>query len=50
VHDYRRIAQSVSGNRGYHHLHQNHSTDGTVAADTKAKLIYGSSAGAPQVD
>jgi hypothetical protein len=31
----------VSGNGGYHNLHQIHSANGTVAADTKAKLIYG---------
>jgi len=51
VHDYQRIEQKiapdgptpfiVSGNGGYHNLHQIHSADGTVAADTKAKLIYG---------
>jgi hypothetical protein len=50
VHDYQRIEQTiapggptpfiVSGNGGYHNLHQVHSPDGTVAADTKAKLIY----------
>jgi acid phosphatase type 7 len=51
VHDYQRIEQNiapdgptpfiVSGNGGYHNLHQVHSANGTVAADTKAKLIYG---------
>ena len=51
VHDYQRIEQTiapdgptpfiVSGNGGYHNLHQIHSANGTVAADTKAKLIYG---------
>jgi hypothetical protein len=51
VHDYQRIEQNiapdgptpfiVSGNGGYHNLHQIHSANGTVAADTKAKLIYG---------
>ena len=51
VHDYQRIEQTiapdgptpfiVSGNGGYHNLHQIHSPNGTVAADTKAKLIYG---------
>jgi hypothetical protein len=50
VHDYQRIEQTiapggptpfiVSGNGGYHNLHQVHSPNGTVAADTKAKLIY----------
>lgn len=51
VHDYQRIEQNIApkgptpfivvGNGGYHNLHQIHSTNGTVAADTKAKLIYG---------
>jgi hypothetical protein len=51
VHDYQRIEQEiapgsptpflVSGNGGYHNLHQIHSANGTVAADTQAKLIYG---------
>jgi hypothetical protein len=51
VHDYQRIEQNiapggptpfiVSGNGGYHNLHQIHSANGTVATDTKAKLIYG---------
>jgi Calcineurin-like phosphoesterase len=51
VHDYQRIEQNiapdgptpfiVSGNGGYHNLHQIHSANGSVAADTKAKLIYG---------
>jgi DNA repair exonuclease SbcCD nuclease subunit len=50
VHDYQRIEQNiapggptpfiVSGNGGYHNLHRVHSPNGTVAADTKAKLIY----------
>ena len=50
VHDYQRIEQSIApksptpflvvGNGGYHNLHQIHSKPGTVAADTKAKLIY----------
>jgi Icc-related predicted phosphoesterase len=53
VHDYQRIEQSIApgkgketpflvvGNGGYHNLHQIHSANGTVATDTKAKLIYG---------
>jgi hypothetical protein len=51
VHDYQRIEQKIApggptpfivvGNGGYHNLHQIHSPDGTVAADTKAKLVYG---------
>jgi hypothetical protein len=51
VHDYQRIEQNiapdgptpfiVSGNGGYHNLHQIHSADGDVAADTHAKLVYG---------
>lgn len=51
VHDYQRIEQRIApdgptpflvvGNGGYHNLHQIHSPDGTVAADTKAKLVYG---------
>jgi len=51
VHDYQRIEQTiapdgptpfiVSGNGGYHNLHQIHSPDGTVASDTHAKLVYG---------
>jgi hypothetical protein len=51
VHDYQRIEQNIApkgptpflviGNGGYHNLHQIHSANGTVAADTKAKLIYG---------
>jgi len=50
VHDYQRIEQKiapdgptpfiVSGNGGYHNLHQVHSLNGTVAPDTNAKLIY----------
>jgi hypothetical protein len=50
VHDYQRIEQNIApkgptpflvvGNGGYHNLHQIHSPDGTVAADTKAKLVY----------
>lgn len=51
VHDYQRIEQKIApdgptpflvvGNGGYHNLHQIHSPNGTVAPDTKAKLIYG---------
>jgi hypothetical protein len=51
VHDYQRIEQNIApkgptpflvvGNGGYHNLHQIHSPNGTVAADTKAKLVYG---------
>lgn len=51
VHDYQRVEQSIApdgatpflvvGNGGYHNLHQIHSPNGTVAIDTKAKLIYG---------
>jgi len=51
VHDYQRIEQKIApdgptpfiviGNGGYHNLHQIHSPNGTVAADTHAKLIYG---------
>ena len=51
VHDYQRIEKEivpgqatpflVVGNGGYHNLHQIHSANGTVAADTGAKLIYG---------
>ncbi len=51
VHDYQRIEQNiapdgptpfiVSGNGGYHNLHQIHSADGAIAADTHAKLVYG---------
>ncbi len=51
VHDYQRIEQKiapdgptpfvVSGNGGYHNLHQIHSANGSVAPDTQAKLIYG---------
>ncbi len=51
VHDYQRVEQSIApdgptpflvvGNGGYHNLHQIHSPNGTVAADTKAKLVYG---------
>jgi hypothetical protein len=51
VHDYQRIEKDiapdgptpflVAGHGGYHNLHQIHSADGTVAADTGAKLIYG---------
>lgn len=50
VHDYQRIEQKiapggptpfiVSGNGGYHNLHQVHSAPGTVAADTGATLKY----------
>lgn len=50
VHDYQRIEQNiapggptpfiVAGNGGYHNLHQIHSKVGTVATDTKAKLVY----------
>jgi acid phosphatase type 7 len=50
VHDYQRIEQNIhpdgptpfiiSGNGGYHNLHQIHSAKGAVAADTKAKLVY----------
>ena len=51
VHDYQRIERDiapggptpfiVSGNGGYHNLHQIHSENGTVADDTGAKLVYG---------
>jgi acid phosphatase type 7 len=51
VHDYQRIEQKiapdgptpfiVSGNGGYHNLHQIHSANGSVAPDTQAKLVYG---------
>lgn len=51
VHDYQRIEMGIApggptpflvvGNGGYHNLHQIHSPNGTVAADTGAKLIYG---------
>jgi acid phosphatase type 7 len=51
VHDYQRIEQQIApggatpffviGNGGYHNLHAIHSPNGTVASDTKAKLIYG---------
>ena len=51
VHDYQRIEQKiapdgptpflVAGNGSYHNLHQIHSANGTVAADTGAKLVYG---------
>jgi hypothetical protein len=51
VHDYQRIEKTivpagptpfiVSGNGGYHNLHQIHSANGDVAPDTQAKLIYG---------
>jgi len=51
VHDYQRVEQKiapdgptpfiVSGNGGYHNLHQIHSANGSVAPDTQAKLIYG---------
>jgi acid phosphatase type 7 len=51
VHDYQRIEKTiapdsptpfiVSGNGGYHNLHQIHSANGTVATDTHAKLVYG---------
>jgi hypothetical protein len=50
VHDYQRIEMDIApdgptpflvvGNGGYHNLHQVHSANGTVAADTGAKLIY----------
>jgi hypothetical protein len=50
VHDYQRIEQKIapdgptpfiiSGNGGYHNLHDIHSVAGDVAPDTKAKLIY----------
>jgi acid phosphatase type 7 len=51
VHDYQRIEKTiapdgptpfiVSGNGGYHNLHQIHSANGDVAPDTQAKLVYG---------
>ena len=51
VHDYQRIEKTIApdgptpfivlGNGGYHNLHQIHSANGTVAADTGAKLVYG---------
>jgi hypothetical protein len=51
VHDYQRIEKEIApdgptpflvvGNGGYHNLHQIHSADGSVAADTGAKLVYG---------
>jgi hypothetical protein len=51
VHDYQRIEMDiapdgptpfiVAGNGGYHNLHQIHSANGTVAADTGAELVYG---------
>ncbi len=51
VHDYQRIEKDIApdgptpffviGNGGYHNLHQIHSANGTVASDTKAKLVYG---------
>jgi hypothetical protein len=51
VHDYQRIEKTIApdgptpflvvGNGGYHNLHQIHSLNGTVAADTGAKLVYG---------
>jgi len=51
VHDYQRIEQKIApdgptpflviGNGGYHNLHQIHSANGSVAPDTKAKLVYG---------
>jgi acid phosphatase type 7 len=51
VHDYQRVEQKIApdgptpfiviGNGGYHNLHQIHSANGSVAADTQAKLIYG---------
>jgi hypothetical protein len=50
VHDYQRIEQKIApdrptpflvvGNGGYHNLHKIHSSDGTVARDTGATLIY----------
>jgi hypothetical protein len=50
VHDYQRIEKTIApggptpflvvGNGGYHDLHQIHSADGYVAADTHAKLVY----------
>lgn len=51
VHDYQRIEKTispdgptpfiVSGNGGYHNLHQIHSANGDVAPDTGATLVYG---------
>jgi hypothetical protein len=51
VHDYQRIERDIApggptpfivvGNGGYHNLHQIHSANGTVAADTGAELVYG---------
>jgi|SRR5579864_2486459 len=51
VHDYQRIEQTIApggptpflvvGNGGYHNLHQIHSPNGTVAADTGSTLVYG---------
>jgi Calcineurin-like phosphoesterase len=51
VHDYQRIEKEIApdgptpflvvGNGGYHNLHQIHSANGSVAADTQAKLVYG---------
>ncbi len=51
VHDYQRIEKTIApggptpflvvGNGGYHNLHQIHSANGDVAADTHAKLVYG---------
>jgi hypothetical protein len=54
VHDYQRIEKEIApdgptpflvvGNGGYHNLHKIHSPKGTVAADTKAKLVYSNDA------
>jgi acid phosphatase type 7 len=51
VHDYQRVEKDIApdgptpflvvGNGGYHNLHAIHSSDGDVAPDTKAKLVYG---------
>ena len=51
VHDYQRIEKDIApngptpflvvGNGGYHNLHKIHSPNGTVAADSGAKLVYG---------
>jgi hypothetical protein len=51
VHDYQRIEMDIApggptpflvvGNGGYHNLHNIHSANGTTAADTGAKLVYG---------
>lgn len=53
VHDYQRIEKTIapgvatpfiiSGNGGYHNLHQIHSPNGSVAPDSKAVLKYGTS-------